>query len=408
MPSSFLNYRSITIDNTKVSGSSTNYPLAFLGTYSWLVFGSQLTDPRGYDVQFFSDAGLTAPLAWDRAFHNSTTGQVAYYVNVPLVTSASATTIYIAYNNLNVWTNQSNSGQVWDINHIGVYHFADISSINQSTIIDSTAYAQSGLYGWNTSGFTASVDTRGQAALFPSFGGGFITVPATVGTAPINEIATGSFSFEGWVSPSTGFSTTESVTRNIVQILSQVGTHHNNVWFEWLNGSNAPFNVNGCLSITIGGTDGSRAGATSAKRGTWLSGSHYYVAATYDASSKISMVFVNGVIDGKNTGQNRYTDVGMASQVSFGNNGSEYWSGSMAEMRISNKARPVEYYATQYANQNSPDTFYTIGAEQNTTYTVVSGSNAGQLFPVVVDPTLANVTEGVRPPNHGQLFPYFA
>jgi hypothetical protein len=40
------------------------------------------------------------------------------------------------------------------------------------------------------------------------------------------------------------------------------------------------------------------------------------------------------------------------------------FNGSIDEIRVSSIARSSSWISTEYANQNSPSTFYTIGTEQ--------------------------------------------
>jgi hypothetical protein len=41
-----------------------------------------------------------------------------------------------------------------------------------------------------------------------------------------------------------------------------------------------------------------------------------------------------------------------------------YWNGMIDEVRLSNVARSADWIATDYANQNAPSTFHTLGAEE--------------------------------------------
>ncbi|MDD3735495.1 MAG: hypothetical protein PHO31_03440, partial [Candidatus Pacebacteria bacterium] len=42
-----------------------------------------------------------------------------------------------------------------------------------------------------------------------------------------------------------------------------------------------------------------------------------------------------------------------------------FMGGSVDEIRFSNTARSPEWISTEYANQNDPASFYTIGQEEN-------------------------------------------
>jgi len=49
----------------------------------------------------------------------------------------------------------------------------------------------------------------------------------------------------------------------------------------------------------------------------------------------------------------------------FGSNAStEYFIGNLDELRISNSSRSAEWISTEYNNQNSPDTFYSLASEE--------------------------------------------
>ena len=86
--------RSITIDFTKVSATTqTDFPVLISGTYPYLAaiptLGGKVANASGYDVGFYSDAGLTTKLKWETEKYVSTTGEVAYWVKVPLVIARS-------------------------------------------------------------------------------------------------------------------------------------------------------------------------------------------------------------------------------------------------------------------------------------------------------------------------------
>ena len=41
------------------------------------------------------------------------------------------------------------------------------------------------------------------------------------------------------------------------------------------------------------------------------------------------------------------------------------WDGQQDEVRLSSTARSADWIATEYNNQNSPDTFFTVGSENS-------------------------------------------
>ncbi len=91
-----------------------------------------------------------------------------------------------------------------------------------------------------------------------------------------------------------------------------------------------------------------------------------YVVMSYDGSSSIS-AYVNGALVKQvsgNLGQG-YGDVvwgvDMTGTHGFPNAG--WYKGLMDETRISSTLRPADWILAEYRNQNSPATFYALGAE---------------------------------------------
>src|SRR5579872_3018584 len=61
---------------------------------------------------------------------------------------------------------------------------------------------------------------------------------------------------------------------------------------------------------------------------------------------------LNGAIGGDSSDFN----IGRASY------GGDYWTGDIGEVRVSNTARSANWIATEYNNESSPSSFYTVGA----------------------------------------------
>src|SRR5437899_8997803 len=135
--------RAITIDHTKCgSSNSSNFPVLFSGTYSWLkttANGGNIQNASGFDIGFFSDAALTTALnfEFEAGSYNASTGAVNFWINVPTASSSADTVIYIAYGNPSITTDKS-STSTWDSNFKGAYHLPDGPTL---TANDSTSNA---------------------------------------------------------------------------------------------------------------------------------------------------------------------------------------------------------------------------------------------------------------------------
>jgi len=49
--------------------------------------------------------------------------------------------------------------------------------------------------------------------------------------------------------------------------------------------------------------------------------------------------------------------------IGWSGQGDQYWDGRIDEVRLSNTIRSAQWIATEYANQNSPSTFYSVGSQ---------------------------------------------
>jgi hypothetical protein len=90
-----------------------------------------------------------------------------------------------------------------------------------------------------------------------------------------------------------------------------------------------------------------------------LTSTFYYYAATISGST--AALYLNGV--------NRTTDSNVDSLGISGTNlnigrmtdGSGYFNGALDEVRISSVARPAVWITTEYNNQYTPGSFYSVG-----------------------------------------------
>jgi CheY-like chemotaxis protein len=132
--------KTITIDNTKVSGSTdlTNFPMLFSGTYSYLATtanSGMVENANGYDIIFTSDAAGSTKLSHEVESWSATTGAIKAWVKIPSLSATSDTTIYIFYGNGSISTSQEDVINVWDSNHKMVQHLKETSG----THYDSTS-----------------------------------------------------------------------------------------------------------------------------------------------------------------------------------------------------------------------------------------------------------------------------
>jgi len=136
--------KKITIDNTKVSGDETDFPVLISVTDGDLADeanGGHVKSANGYDI-IFTNGAETVKLKHEIERYVNTNGLLIYWVKVPSLSSTPPSTdIYIYYGKVGVGADPS-STDTWDSNFLAVYHMDD----TDGTCDDSTSNANDGAY----------------------------------------------------------------------------------------------------------------------------------------------------------------------------------------------------------------------------------------------------------------------
>src|SRR3989344_5672823 len=115
--------KKITIDNTKVDGDLTNFPVLISTTdVDWkdTSNGGYVGQSDGGDFVFTTESG-TSTLPYEIEKYDNTTGEFVAWVNVDTLSSSVDTDIYIYYGNASI-ADQQDSIEVWDSNYKAVFH----------------------------------------------------------------------------------------------------------------------------------------------------------------------------------------------------------------------------------------------------------------------------------------------
>jgi hypothetical protein len=324
----------LTINHTQVSGSSaiTGFPVLISLTDANLKAAAK-TD--GSDILFTAADGLTK-LNHQIEQYNSATGQLTAWVNVPSISPASDTTIFVYYGNPSASTQQNAAG-VWDINFKGIWHFAPGTALNLS---DSSLGGNNGVA---VSSPTAASGKVGGAVHLSGSG-----QAVNVGHNSTLNVGN-SFTVEAWVNPASlssrfGLFT----TRNI------------NGAGSWQVEIGNDGNGNGGVALTGPST---YIGDTSS--GLLAVGSWAHVVVSKNGAGDTAAIYVNG----KPVSLVRHTTYSALDNTSNkfigeGTTGGQFFNGTIDEVRLSNTVRTPAWIATEYNNQNAPGTFVTAGAQQ--------------------------------------------
>jgi YD repeat-containing protein len=297
------------------------------GTYSYLATtgnGGNVTSSNGYDIMFTSDPAGTNILPFEQESYNASTGAVIYWVKVPTVSHTTDTVIYMFYGNPGITTDQSNRNAVWDSNYMGVWHLPNGTTLNTN---DSTANGNN----FTISGATATTGEIGGGA---SFNG--TSAVLSLSSDPVTSTP---LTISAWVNSTSG-------TGVFLSTLCDSGC---SIW----NG----FYLSAGASATEVSNNSFNSSSGSASSNAW-----HYVVGVF-ASSTSRTVYIDGVPSTTNTANSTpaYTPnslyIGAARHDGTTDN---YFSGKVDEPRISSAARSADWITTEYNNQSSPSTFYSI------------------------------------------------
>lgn len=327
--------RNITIDHSKVAGGEDlyNFPMLFSVTgqnFLKTIPNGQIINANGYDI-IFTDQNYNK-LDHQIEYYNGTNGDLIAWIRIPTLSCSTNTVIKILYGNPQVTSNPSVTS-VWDSHYKGVWHL-DNSNLNDFTSYNKPATP------YNSPTYPAgqinnSLELNGSDQY------------AAVLNAPNTNFA-GNITVSAWV-----YMDTRDRDQKIAG--NQNGTSggykfgiytNNKVEFEIRNSANTP-SLNRDVS-----------GGTVLNTGQW-----YYLAGQSSDVLDSIKTFVNGIPERpfKKTGI-----LGTASDnLTIGKEpfaSLYYFDGRFDELRISDKVRSNGWIRTEYNNQSSPSTFYSLDA----------------------------------------------
>jgi hypothetical protein len=323
--SSWTSRKAITIDHTKVSGSSnlTNFPVLISVTDANLktvANGGSVGKADGTDILFTASDGTTK-LNHELESYSGTTGKAVAWVGIPTLSPTTDTVIYVYYGNAAA-ADQQNKTAVWDSNYHAVIHLAD--NLATTAVTDSTSSGNNGVASANS----GTLDTVGQ------INGGFALNGAN-GISFLGIPTGSSLTMEAWVN----LSNTAAGYQNVMTAGGGTG------W--WMH--------NGKISLY---TNGAHDGTTILSTGIW-----YHAVIVQNGVN--FTYYLNGSVDATVSGPALFTSNITASGADGGSAGvGETFSGKLDELRVSNIVRSADWILTEFRNQNSPATFYAVGPQE--------------------------------------------
>ena len=339
--SGYTTRRKITIDYTKIDDDLTDFPVLVKLTSSNFDFSKANSD--GFDVRFTSDNGTTL-LKYERERHDATNKLAEYWVKIPSISSTENTEFFVYYK-----TEDTDDGadptNVWDSNFKGVWHMKDLTT---STIEDSTSNNNDGA----KKASNEPIQADGQIAKAQSFDGTNDYI--NCGTPTI----TGTFTVEAWAKVS------DNNNRQIV------GTRSPNEYsfdFKFMSGNKIHGDIgNGSSWITI-----TADASFSYSLNTW-----YHIV--YVVTTTGYTIYANGNQVGSGSYSSTtpiFSDANHKITIGayLGSPPSEYFYGTIDEVRISNTNRSAAWIKASYNSGNNSLVSY--GNEEGIDNAVFFGCN---------------------------------
>jgi len=328
--------RNITIDHTKVAGGEDLYNFPALISLTGQNFlktspTGHIKNPYGYDI-VFTDVNYNK-LDHQIEYYSDTNGDLIAWVRIPVISSSTNTIIKILYGNYYKTTDPSVTS-VWDSHYKGVWHL-DNSNLNDFTSYNKSA-TPSNSPSYSPGQINNSLELNGSNQY------------ATVLNAPNTNFA-GNITVSAWV-----YMDTRTRDQKIAGNQNNSGGGYkfgiytnNKVEFEIRNSANTP-----SLNRDVTG-------------GTVLNTGHWYYLAGISSDVLDSIkTFVNGIPERpfKKTGVlgTSSNDLTIGKEPFLSD---YYFDGKFDELRISDKVRSNGWMRTEYNNQSSPITFYSIDTE---------------------------------------------
>jgi len=330
--------KKITIYHTKVDGDLDNFPVLIRHTSSELATHAQAD---GDDFVFTTVDGTK--LNHEIEYYDEHSGELVAWVNVPSLSSALDTILYMYYGNP-ICSNQQNMEDTWDSHFVMVQHLVGAGT----TTYDSTANDNDGTKGGSNNPSETN-GKIGKAQQFHGFTEGNIDITTETGLSFNYDDA---FTFECWIKTS--------------QIPN--GQTVSSLMSDYDQGPATYFGLmkdGGKQRGDIFDSDEEKdyRGSNNVVDGNW----HHLVWTWYNNILKLycdgsedTNVYrhINDLLDGSLDNDNPM-HLGCDER-----NGPKYpYQGILDEARISNVDRSSIWISTQYNNQNDPESFMTVGDE---------------------------------------------
>lgn len=287
----------------------------------------------GFDIRFATAAGEN--LAYERESYDPATGALTAWVQLPVLGSAGAT-FDLLYGDPEA-ADQQQPQAVWDASFEAVWHFA-------GTTLDSTSHHDDGT---PHGGLAFGAAPIGQGLAFDGIDA-YLSVAKSAGLSATASAGTFSLWIRWNVSAGGNYQMMMSSSNQFVTPRDG---------FEWANQPDGHH-----YFYPWGGTETDFAYYSD----PFTDGIWQHLAVTLDDATKTVVVYVDGaaITPLQNVA---WLQVAQPDDWLWGGNpamgGPDWFLGGMDEIRVESAVRSAGWLATEVANQRSPATFFSVGAE---------------------------------------------
>ncbi|MFX1532395.1 MAG: DUF2341 domain-containing protein, partial [Promethearchaeota archaeon] len=316
---------------------------------------------NGNDIAFANDSDwLDHEIEFFNQSYSSTHAKLIAWVRIPSLSTSFNTTIYMYYGNATMSSRQNPTG-VWDHSYRGVWHLSELSGSAR----DSTSF--------DTSGTVASTVNRGEIGkvdgAYNCSDNGYINFGDP--SDDHFDMGTGSFTVSFWM--------------NIDDIS---GTYQLPIYkgatTEFDDGYDFETDVDATrLAFRIcEGTNLVESSSLSIDFGIWT-----YVTGVVNRTSNRIYLFKNGLQVDIGVSITSVGDIDNDLNLVASDGPSLEINGALDEIRICNISRSADWILTEYNNQHTPESFFTLNIE----------------IPVdIIPPTYSNLEESSDPLDLGE------
>ncbi len=375
----WLYRRKITIDSTQVSSTQSNFPVLVTEDNFDSHFFSNV-NTNGTDLVFTSSDGTTV-LNREVVSVSTTASTMQAWVNVPSVSSAADTDIYVYYGNASA--NVSNNASTWSSAYAAVWHFEEDPSISTDGSCSGAGFevcdsANSNHGNATNANFSSSHSVSGQlgnAIQFvenPSSAGRVLDV-ATDST--IDDLTDMSVSF--WIKGDATPGSDQYGGRLITKYLGSCNSGGWEIQYDdtgdvYLAWDSQPATAN---PVFMWGREYTTSDAEAVNSDTDFTPktSWHHVVFTYanslgatDSKFYIDGVAVSSYLKRDTAAGSLIGDAGCDIRIgAHPNDTVRQFDGTLDEIRLAPSTLSATYIETEYNNQSDPANFYSVGSVES-------------------------------------------